>query len=47
MQVARMPKAAYKGRPEDTGRNKAIVDMLVNGQSWNSIGLLRAAHAQH
>lgn len=27
----------YKGRPEDTVRNRAIVDMLASGQSWNSI----------
>lgn len=27
----------YKGRPEDEGRNAAIVQMLKSGQSWNSI----------
>lgn len=26
-----------KGRPEDAKRNRAIVDMLGKGQSWNSI----------
>lgn len=28
---------AYKGRPEDEARNKAIMRMLASGQSWNSI----------
>lgn len=28
---------AYKGRPEDEARNKAIMGMLASGQSWNSI----------
>lgn len=27
----------YTGRPEDTARNAAIMKMLANGQSWNSI----------
>jgi DNA invertase Pin-like site-specific DNA recombinase len=27
----------YKGRPEDTDRNAAIVKMLQAGQSWNNI----------
>jgi len=27
----------YKGRPENTSRNDAIMRMLENGQSWNSI----------
>lgn len=27
----------YKGRPEDEGRNAAIMSMLKAGQSWNSI----------
>jgi DNA invertase Pin-like site-specific DNA recombinase len=27
----------YKGRREDVGRNRAIVSMLAQGQSWNSI----------
>jgi len=27
----------YKGRPEDTTRNAAIVKMLASGQSWSSI----------
>lgn len=27
----------YKGRREDVGRNRAIVSMLTQGQSWNSI----------
>jgi DNA invertase Pin-like site-specific DNA recombinase len=27
----------YKGRPEDEGRNAAIMQMLKSGQSWNSI----------
>ncbi|MQT12023.1 recombinase family protein [Segnochrobactrum spirostomi] len=27
----------YKGRPENTDRNAAIVKMLRSGQSWNSI----------
>lgn len=27
----------YKGRPEDTERNAALIQMLRNGQSWNSI----------
>lgn len=27
----------YKGRPEDTERNAAIMKMLASGQSWNSI----------
>jgi len=26
-----------KGRPEDAGRNEAIMDMLRKGQSWNTI----------
>lgn len=30
-------EGVYKGRPEDTERNAAIVQMLANGQSWNSI----------
>lgn len=27
----------FKGRPEDAGRNAAIMSMLRKGQSWNSI----------
>ncbi|MFW7358321.1 MAG: recombinase family protein [Brucella sp.] len=27
----------YKGRPEDTGRNAALMDMLRKGQTWASI----------
>ncbi|RWX69641.1 resolvase [Mesorhizobium sp. M4B.F.Ca.ET.089.01.1.1] len=27
----------YRGRPEDTARNKAILSMLSSGQSWNTI----------
>jgi DNA invertase Pin-like site-specific DNA recombinase len=27
----------YRGRREDVVRNRAIVDMLAKGQSWNSI----------
>ena len=27
----------YRGRPEDTKRNEAIVGMLKAGQSWNAI----------
>jgi len=27
----------YKGRPEDAGRNAAIIDMLRKRQSWSSI----------
>ncbi|MGE0148948.1 MAG: recombinase family protein [Parvibaculaceae bacterium] len=27
----------YRGRPEDTERNKAILKMLKSGQSWNTI----------
>lgn len=27
----------YRGRPEDAGRNAAIVKMLKAGQSWSSI----------
>lgn len=30
-------EGAYKGRPEDTERNAAIVKMLQSGQSWSSI----------
>src|SRR5690606_27094115 len=30
-------EGAYKGRPEDTERNAAIVKMLQTGQSWSSI----------
>lgn len=28
---------AYKGRPEDTERNAALMDMLRKGQTWGSI----------
>lgn len=28
---------AYKGRPEDTERNAALIDMLRKGQTWASI----------
>jgi len=28
---------AYRGRPEDTARNAAIIKMLESGQSWSSI----------
>ena len=27
----------YRGRPEDTKRNAAIMKMLKRGMSWNSI----------
>ncbi|WP_457812259.1 recombinase family protein [Sinorhizobium meliloti] len=30
-------RGTYKGRPEDTERNAAIMTMLTNGQSWASI----------
>ncbi|PDS61399.1 resolvase [Rhizobium anhuiense] len=30
-------EGAYKGRPEDVGRNTAILKMLEGGMSWNSI----------
>ncbi|WP_104664738.1 recombinase family protein [Ensifer adhaerens] len=30
-------EGAYKGRPEDTERNEAIMRMLQTGQSWNTI----------
>jgi len=30
-------KGGYKGRPEDTRRNAAIIAMLRSGQSWNTI----------
>jgi DNA invertase Pin-like site-specific DNA recombinase len=30
-------QGAYRGRPEDTRRNAAIVAMLRKGQSWNTI----------
>lgn len=30
-------EGAYKGRPEDTKRNEAIMAMLGNGDSWNHI----------
>lgn len=30
-------KGAYKGRPEDTKRNAAIVGMLKAGQTWSAI----------
>lgn len=30
-------EGVYKGRPEDTERNEAIMQMLANKQSWNSI----------
>lgn len=30
-------EGVYRGRPEDTERNEAIMQMLANGQSWNSI----------
>ena len=30
-------RGAYRGRPEDTERNKAIMAMLRSGQSWGSI----------
>lgn len=30
-------EGVYKGRPEDTGRNEAIVKMLRAGQSWNTV----------
>ncbi|AYM62019.1 recombinase family protein [Agrobacterium fabrum] len=28
---------AYKGRPEDTARNAAIIEMLANGLTWSRI----------
>ncbi len=28
---------AYKGRPEDTARNAAIIEMLANGLTWSKI----------
>lgn len=30
-------KGVYKGRPEDTARNEAIIKLLRAGQSWNDI----------
>ncbi|RYE10798.1 MAG: resolvase [Hyphomicrobiales bacterium] len=30
-------RGVYRGRPEDTERNAAIVEMLAAGQSWNTI----------
>jgi DNA invertase Pin-like site-specific DNA recombinase len=30
-------EGAYRGRPEDEGRNAAILKMLQGGQSWNTI----------
>lgn len=30
-------EGAYRGRPEDTGRNAAIATMLAKGQSWSTI----------
>lgn len=30
-------EGAYKGRPEDTERNQAIIKMLKSGQTWSSI----------
>ncbi|WP_169194365.1 recombinase family protein [Devosia sp. MC1541] len=30
-------KGSYRGRPEDTQRNEAILSMLRSGQSWNTI----------
>ncbi|HEV7305115.1 recombinase family protein [Ensifer sp.] len=30
-------RGTYKGRPEDSERNAAILTMLMNGQSWTSI----------
>lgn len=30
-------KGVYKGRPEDTARNEAIMKLLRAGQSWNDI----------
>lgn len=30
-------EGVYKGRPEDTERNAAIVKMLLAGQSWNTV----------
>jgi DNA invertase Pin-like site-specific DNA recombinase len=30
-------EGVYRGRPEDTKRNEAIIAMLRNGQSWNNI----------
>lgn len=30
-------KGRYRGRPEDTERNEAIMGMLASGQSWSSI----------
>ncbi len=30
-------RGVYRGRPENTGRNAAIMQMLANGQSWDSI----------
>jgi DNA invertase Pin-like site-specific DNA recombinase len=30
-------RGLYRGRPEDKNRNRAIKQMLTNGQSWNSI----------
>lgn len=30
-------EGVYKGRPEDTERNEAIVKMLRAGQSWNTV----------
>ena len=36
IQKAKAP-GAYKGRPEDTERNAALMDMLRKGQTWGSI----------
>jgi DNA invertase Pin-like site-specific DNA recombinase len=30
-------KGVYKGRPEKTERNAAIIKMLADGQSWSTI----------
>jgi DNA invertase Pin-like site-specific DNA recombinase len=33
----RKPRAAYRGRPEDTDRNEGIASMLAAGQTWGAI----------
>ena len=30
-------RGRYRGRPEDTKRNAAIIEMLRKGMSWNAI----------
>jgi len=35
--AAAKAKGVYRGRPEDAGRNEAIMKLLKAGQSWNDI----------